>query len=151
MIAEILERLQRDFPPSNSSGDVDHCKTSLSTYAHSLHAIGSMLLDTIRRMVPARLFAESALEVVAPARPEITIAQFRLRPNDHYYESVGALLPSPANPAVPHATGIAFNLSLYRGAVQQLVRLPGLEFSSACWFDGVENPASRNSHRIRSK
>lgn len=181
MIAEILDRLQRDFPPTSSLGDVEHWKTSVATYAQSLHEIGSTLLDAIRPTLPARILAESTLEVVAPARPEITIAEFRVRPSDDYYESVEAALPSPANPAGPHATGIAFSLSLYRGfangsrwrrprfsiefcvwgereraafhalflghrrAVQQLVRLPGLEFSSACWFDDVEKPASRNA------
>lgn len=118
MIAETLQRLEADFrTATDSPADTARWTGQVARCAAAIDAIGSEMMNSLSSRLPARVFTESVVEVVVPRQPQIIMAEFRLRPTDSYYDSVGEPRPAPANPSGPHATGIAFHLRICRGFV----------------------------------
>jgi hypothetical protein len=72
------------------------------------------LVAVAKSIFSEKLFDNSRLETLYSPTPSIQVCSYRIRPNNAYYQSIGAPVPGPDNPSGRDATGIELSFSLLK-------------------------------------
>lgn len=82
------------------------------------------LIDICLRKPFNNIFGVSRSEYIISQLNHVLIIEFRIRPQNEYYEMAQKTIPQPDNPSGPHATGIELCIGAYRGICKDKVTDP---------------------------
>ncbi len=80
------------------------------------------------------IFQHSKSEYLLWPANSVSICEFKIRPNNQYYDILNKPIPQPDNPNGPNATGIEVCVSVYRGIVKDNIFYPAkIEIDFEVW------------------
>jgi hypothetical protein len=131
MIKKILSLIEEFFPSSGTEVSQEVWDENISLVCKKILLFSNELFLITEKDLPDRIFKESKHEILSNLKPRLEIGTVRLRPASDYYSKFGLPIPLPENPTGKHATGIALNISFYRGS--QSIPYPHLLIEFSVW------------------
>jgi hypothetical protein len=131
MIKKILSQIENFFPSSTVEASQEVWDGNIPLICEQISLFGDELFSITGKFLSKSIVTESKRELLRTLRPTLEIGTVRLRPASDYYSKFGLPIPLPENPTGKHATGIALNISFYRGS--QSIPYPHLLIEFSVW------------------
>jgi hypothetical protein len=92
------------------------------------------LVDICTRKPFNHIFEFSKSEYIISQLNSVLIIEFRIRPQNQYYETLQKPIPQPDNPSGPHSTGTELCIGVYRGiSKDKVIYPPFVEIKFQIW------------------
>lgn len=134
MIDYLLKQVNEVFPTTADDISEETWKNESLFFLSELKKVFDYLIAMSSFCLPGKEMSNHKVEYLLSSFSRHSVADIRLRPSSEYYANSLLDIPSPENPKGQHATGLALEVSLFRGSdINGIITPPSLLITFEVW------------------